>query len=553
MMPTPTCPKCGKVFTKDSSITRHLSQPWTSCHSSVHDIVDILEFMDVVPPQRSLDPTQNLDTSVDMGQGFGVGGDLQFDSQARDSMDTNLDGDLTRNLPPTNEEWYEGAARCYSQDGVTFLDLFDADEHAEYRKENLFYPFASREEWEVADFLLCSALSMAAINTFLQLSMIKQLRLSFNNAKDLQSWAEMLPKGPSWKSQFDYFGGTRSSVWRVSSVIPSFMTNLTLSLIQSLHITRIVPLVQSLHVTHVVQSLHVNNNHLSKSDIHHMLHPCLYTQRRSSIWQQQTEGQDKPGEPFKARILSAHLASIPADSEVRDAADTLNLAQEVLDAVLWTYHEKGNKFERGYFPEYDTDMCQLLCGDLFMFRTELKKVIISIAKRAYDIFPQGSAMQKEEIKKLVTAAATRLLKSCDYLQLPDSSGGQFKNFMVQALKDACLKFYYSNSKKALKNTDEFCRTIPINAMLLVAAVLKGVISGFRKTGTDKVPDLTAKQCRTHFVNLQKSVDTLLDIPERCKELEDMLEQWARIGMGDFDEYAAGSVAGSDMEDINIIL
>lgn len=83
--------------------------------------------------------------------------------------------------------------------------------------------------------------------------------------------------------------------------------------------------------------------------------------------------------------------------------------------------------------------------------------------------------------------------------------------------------------------------------------LKGVISGFRETGTDKVPDLTAEQCRIHFVNLRKSVDKLLDIPERRDELEDMLDQWARIGMGDFDEYAAGSATGSDAEDINIIL
>ncbi|KAG1801793.1 hypothetical protein EV424DRAFT_1545364 [Suillus variegatus] len=218
-MPTPTCPKCGTVFTKDSSVTCHLSQPRTSCHSSVRDIVDILEFTDVVPPQRSLDLPQNLDTSsVGMGQGFGVGDDSQFDAQAGDSMDTNLDGDLAGNSPPTNEEWYEGAARCYSQDGNTFLDLFDTDEHAEYRKENLFYPFTLREEWEVADLLLRSALSMAAINNFLQLSMIKHLQLSFKNAKDLQSRAEMLPKGPSWKCQLiPLLHGTKSPIrlfWR---------------------------------------------------------------------------------------------------------------------------------------------------------------------------------------------------------------------------------------------------------------------------------------------------------------------------------------------------
>ncbi|KAG2112323.1 uncharacterized protein F5147DRAFT_771379 [Suillus discolor] len=47
------------------------------------------------------------------------------------------------------EERYEGARMCYSQDGPTFLDVFDADEYAEYREDNLFYPSASKEEWEI--------------------------------------------------------------------------------------------------------------------------------------------------------------------------------------------------------------------------------------------------------------------------------------------------------------------------------------------------------------------------------------------------------------------
>ncbi|KAG2127301.1 uncharacterized protein EDB93DRAFT_1257060 [Suillus bovinus] len=59
------------------------------------------------------------------------------------------------------EEQYKDAGTCYSQDGLTFLNLFDADEHAEYRKDNLFYPFASKEEWEITDFLLRSPLMSA--------------------------------------------------------------------------------------------------------------------------------------------------------------------------------------------------------------------------------------------------------------------------------------------------------------------------------------------------------------------------------------------------------
>ncbi|KAG2047747.1 hypothetical protein BDR06DRAFT_896857, partial [Suillus hirtellus] len=69
------------------------------------------------------------------------------------------------------------------------------------RKDNLFYPFTSKEEWEVADYLLCLSLSKAAIDEFLKLHMIQNLQLSFSNTRELCSRAEMLPSGPSWKCQ----------------------------------------------------------------------------------------------------------------------------------------------------------------------------------------------------------------------------------------------------------------------------------------------------------------------------------------------------------------
>ncbi|KAG1839392.1 hypothetical protein C8R48DRAFT_782110 [Suillus tomentosus] len=113
----------------------------------------------------------------------------QFD--AEDSMmDVDFDGAHFENEGESlsEVEVYEGAGTCYAQDGVTFLDLFDADEYAECRKENLFYPFASKEEWEVTIFSCV-------------LPSIHQLKLSFCNAKELRSHPEMLPKGPSWKCQ----------------------------------------------------------------------------------------------------------------------------------------------------------------------------------------------------------------------------------------------------------------------------------------------------------------------------------------------------------------
>lgn len=126
-------------------------------------MVNILCFIELIPPQQSLQSTSEVDVP-------------QFN--AEDSMmDVDFDGahfeDEGKLL--SEVEVYEGAGTCYAQDGVTFLALFDADEYAECRKENLFYPFASKEECEVADFLLCSPLSMAAINQFLELPMMHVL------------------------------------------------------------------------------------------------------------------------------------------------------------------------------------------------------------------------------------------------------------------------------------------------------------------------------------------------------------------------------------------
>ncbi|KAG2369062.1 hypothetical protein BDR07DRAFT_1477380 [Suillus spraguei] len=154
-------------------------------------------------------------------------------------------------------------------------------------------------------------------------------------------------------------------------------------------------------------------------------------------------------------------------------------------------------------------------------------------------------------KERVSAAVAKLLKTGEYLRLPNSSEGKYTNFVSQVLKEACLSFYYGNGKKVLKVTDEFQDRIPVNGLILVATVTKGVLSGFRDSGTDKVPDLTADMCRADFNLLRKSVDKLMAIPKCRVELEEMLKEWAEEGMIGELHNDSDSAAGSD--DINIII
>lgn len=70
-------------------------------------------------------------------------------------------------------DYYPGAAKVVDPRGSKFMDAFDEDRFAEIRRnENLYYPFADRPEWELAEFLVTSSLSMAAINCFLSLSLV---------------------------------------------------------------------------------------------------------------------------------------------------------------------------------------------------------------------------------------------------------------------------------------------------------------------------------------------------------------------------------------------
>lgn len=84
----------------------------------------------------------------------------------------SLDGDLPEaagNQPCTVE--YPGAAEVLGY-GKTAIDLFDEDRFSYLRRFNLFYPWASKGEWEVAQYLLKSSLSLADIDEFLKLELV---------------------------------------------------------------------------------------------------------------------------------------------------------------------------------------------------------------------------------------------------------------------------------------------------------------------------------------------------------------------------------------------
>ena len=94
-------------------------------------------------------------------------GDIEMaslDPESNTSSNANLNKSGIR-------EEFTGASQVFGS-GRTFMDNFDLDDFSHLRRENTYYPFASKADWEVAAFLLRSGLSMAKIDDLLNLELV---------------------------------------------------------------------------------------------------------------------------------------------------------------------------------------------------------------------------------------------------------------------------------------------------------------------------------------------------------------------------------------------
>ena len=143
------CPSCRKQFATDSGVLRHMNHPRTSCISSF----DFLESARHLNGQTSstYQPNHNEPGRND-----------------KTNHNTRASGDAgTRHY----QELHPNVPLIFGS-GPGFVDVFNKDQHAQKRRDNLYYPFSSKEEWGLASWLLCSGLSMRAIDDFLALPIV---------------------------------------------------------------------------------------------------------------------------------------------------------------------------------------------------------------------------------------------------------------------------------------------------------------------------------------------------------------------------------------------
>jgi hypothetical protein len=151
-----------------------MNQPFSSCLTYYEERINMSPSLQLGPTtsQSNIQPTFRSDN---------------LSQELPEYMDTSEDAPPTCPLPPLpsvtsqNPEdrqspfWikqHPTSSRVFGH-GETFMDQFDKDQFAEARNQGLlYYPFATRDEWELASFLLQSNLSMNAIDRFLKLELV---------------------------------------------------------------------------------------------------------------------------------------------------------------------------------------------------------------------------------------------------------------------------------------------------------------------------------------------------------------------------------------------
>ena len=183
----PTCPKCLKHFDTTKSVTLHRAQPRSTCNIDNDWRTEVVSAT-TTQDQRLIEgrfpspfnmPTYDFLPTPEIDQDY-IGPDTFSNSREnRPLSPTSFTESL---LPQASDDvgrvvvYFSGAGLVYKI-GATFINQFYADPYSAYWQINIFYSFSDLNNWQMANFLLTSKLSMSTVDKFLSLEVVSNASL----------------------------------------------------------------------------------------------------------------------------------------------------------------------------------------------------------------------------------------------------------------------------------------------------------------------------------------------------------------------------------------
>jgi hypothetical protein len=168
------CQRCGKKFLDTARVLNHMNQPISSCRTYYEELLQIAETAGSPEGVQSSicpeDRPYEMDAS-EIDRSDGASSPIIDKSRSPTPMATDEDPTSSPSNSTFFTEFYPGASKMFGS-GPTFMDNFDNDKFSKERQVHSHYPFASKDEWQMASFLLRSGLSMAALDQFFKLELV---------------------------------------------------------------------------------------------------------------------------------------------------------------------------------------------------------------------------------------------------------------------------------------------------------------------------------------------------------------------------------------------
>ncbi|KAI6023527.1 hypothetical protein BKA83DRAFT_4125086 [Pisolithus microcarpus] len=226
------------------------------------------------------------------------------------------------------------------------------------------------------------------------------------------------------------------------------------------------------------------------------------------------------------------------------------VCMEILVEMVIKYEDDGLELEAGFYPEHKRSMATILFNDTQTFHSEIKKVAMRIVPFEYGLYPPETIDDNAKQIDFVKKKATQLLESAQYLRGDLDSLGRTSNFAHSALKKTCLAVYYCTSSKSLHWFAEFQESVPVKALALVAAIIRSILTTFKKHGVAKNKTLCGDEIEEACNNITRLIDQVWYDDYHGSKLDKMLREWAKAGM---TGYSAREIAGPETEEWQVIL
>jgi hypothetical protein len=148
------CPSCGKSFPNSSRVLGHMNHPYSPCRWYFMNREKRIGPDPENRPESSQAPLSPITNPL---------------------PDSDMDDDHDNQPYPASieSEYFPNAGKTFGS-GPNFMSKFDADVHAAERETLPFYPFASKDEFELASWVSRAGLSMKLQDEFFNLKLVRE-------------------------------------------------------------------------------------------------------------------------------------------------------------------------------------------------------------------------------------------------------------------------------------------------------------------------------------------------------------------------------------------